>query len=93
MQQLRRSRFALGALVCWGLVVLHVLTAFDIVFGQRIGPVVAVIDEAGGHGVHAGDLLALPIMLSAVACFIGGVGFTAAMERRQPLPWRIARTG
>lgn len=89
MRALPRSRAALGALACWALVVLHVITAFDIVFGQRIGPVIAVIDAAAGHGVHQGDVLALPILLSAIVCFLGGVGFTAAgLNQPQPLPWR-----
>lgn len=89
MRALPRSRAAAGALVCWALVVIHVVAAFDIVFGQRIGPVVAVIDAAGGHGVHQGDMLALPLLLSAVVCFLGGVGCTAAgLNQPQPLPWR-----
>jgi hypothetical protein len=33
--------------------------AWRIIFTLRIGPVVAVIDEAHGHGVHSGDMLGL----------------------------------
>lgn len=88
---LRRSGAVIGALCCWVLVVVHVLTALDVVFVRRIGPVVAVLDAAGGHGVHRGDLLALPLMGLACAWFIGGVVLTSAVTApSRALPWRGA---
>ena len=41
------------------------LAAFWIVLVERIGPVILVLDSQ--HGLHSGDLLALPILLAALA--------------------------
>lgn len=88
--RLPRITATVGALTCWVLVVIHVLAAAHIVLNLRIGGVVAVVDEAGGRGVHQGDVLAIPILLSAAACFIGAVGCTAAgLNQPRPLPWRV----
>lgn len=85
-----RTSAAVGALVCWALAVLHVVAAAHIVFGLRIGRVVAVVSEGGGHGVHQGDVLAIPVLLSGVLCFIGAVACTAStLESPRPLPWRL----
>lgn len=36
--------------------------AWTIVFVLRIGPVIGTIDARAGHGIHSGDLLALPLV-------------------------------
>lgn len=87
----RRPAAAVGAIACWLLLVVHAVAAFDVVFRQRIGPVVAVINDGAGQGVHSGDMLVLPIAVSAMVCVIAGVACLATMLRTQPaLPWRHA---
>lgn len=40
-----------------------------VVFGLRLGPVIVVLSERRGHGIHSGDLLAVPLALLSVAAF------------------------
>ena len=42
-----------------------IVVAMWIVLVARIGPVVAVVDADHGHGIHSGDVLALPFLLVA----------------------------
>ena len=87
----RRVAAITGALACWALVVVHALAAFDLVFRQRVGPVIAVVDAGAGMGVHSGDMLVIPIMLSALACIVAGVACVGTFLRApQRLPWRDA---
>lgn len=44
--------------------------AWSLVFAQRIGPVIAVVDASGGRGVHSGDLLSLPLILCSVVSLV-----------------------
>ena len=62
------ERVAPRPLVCAALAVALAALAFAIVFLLRIGPVIAVLDAAAGHGVHSGDLWAVPTA-SASALF------------------------
>jgi hypothetical protein len=60
-----------------------VLAAYWVVFVTRIGPVALTIDRRAGHGVHTGDVLALPLVLLAAIAFFGGVvALERAMNRR-----------
>lgn len=52
------------------LLVLCVVLAWAVVFVVRIGPVIGTIDAGEGHGVHLGDLLAIPLVLTGVAVFV-----------------------
>jgi hypothetical protein len=61
-----------------------------IVFEARIGPVTMSIDEASGQGVHAGDMLALPmVMLAGLTFVFGVVASDRALRPRSRTPWRI----
>jgi len=67
-----RTRCGLGALGCFALAAAYIAEAWRIVFTLRIGPVIAVIDEAHGHGIHSGDMLGLGCAILAVALVVGG---------------------
>lgn len=43
-----------------------IVVAMWIVLVARIGPVIAVVDADHGHGIHSGDVLALPLVLWAL---------------------------
>lgn len=59
---MHRTRLALGWL-------LAAVAAFALVKGTRIGPVVLVVSETHGWGVHAGDALALlPASVAWAVC-------------------------
>jgi hypothetical protein len=62
----------LGAVTCFGLAVAYIAEAWRIIFTLRIGPVVAVIDEAHGHGIHSGDFIGIVCALLALGLLIGG---------------------
>lgn len=73
-----------GTVILGAMAVGYALVAWHIVFVARIGPVAAVIDEAGGHGIHTGDLLALPVLAAGLLSLVGAVWtFHVAEERRQ----------
>jgi len=67
-----RARCAAGALACFGFAAAYLVEAWRIIFSLRIGPVIAVIDEAHGHGIHSGDMLGLGCAIVAVMLVIGG---------------------
>jgi hypothetical protein len=68
----------------------YLVVAWVIVFEARIGPVTATLDESAGRGVHAGDLLALPMIgLSALMFVLGTAACERAVGRRSPTPWRL----
>lgn len=50
------------------------VVAMWIVLGARIGPVVAVVDADAGHGIHSGDVLALPFLLIAAWALLPETG-------------------
>ena len=88
-----RTRFQAAALTIGAFVacVAYLAMAWMTVFDVRIGPVVATLDEAAGHGVHAGDLLALPMVALAAAMFVLGVTMCErAVRPRSRTPWRLA---
>ena len=62
------SLHPIGTLVIWTGLALCALASFFIIFVIRIGPVVLVISQRYGRGVHLGDLLiGVPFGLVAVA--------------------------
>ena len=62
-----------AGVVCFGIALVEVAAAWRVLFSMRIGPVVAVLDEQGGHGVHAGDMLAAPLLMGAAMLAIAGL--------------------
>jgi hypothetical protein len=72
--------------------------AWWVVFSQRWGPVVAVIDERAGMGVHSGDIVGVLAGLMALLCALFaavladealGLGLrvaTARVAHRAPAP-------
>lgn len=71
--------------------VAYLVGAYMIVFSARIGPVVSSFDPEGGHGMHAGDMLALPLLALAVVMFVMGVASCdEAARTRQRMPWRVS---
>ena len=70
----------------------YLVAAWVLVFEMRIGPVNVTLDEASGHGVHAGDVMALPLVALAVITFLFGVtALDRALPRRTRTPWRVAQ--
>lgn len=72
------------------------LIAVRIVFVDAIGPTVASL--TGDHGVHAGDALALPALLIALAALAVGVAFLERGLGQRPAvvplrPRRVSRPG
>jgi hypothetical protein len=65
-----RARCAAGALGCFALAAAYLAQAWRIIFTLRIGPVIAVVDQAHGHGIHSGDFI-------GVACFFAGLALLA----------------
>jgi len=68
-------RIATRPLVCAALAVVLAAMALAIVFVFRIGPVIAVLDAQGGHGIHSGDLWAIPT--GAASALFGLLGVPA----------------
>ncbi|MFZ6004341.1 MAG: hypothetical protein ACOYXM_10470 [Actinomycetota bacterium] len=67
----------------------HLVLAWMMVFSLEIGPVIADVDARAGHGIHAGDVLALPFACFALAlCAHGLAGERSA---RVPLGAGLAR--
>lgn len=62
------ARSAIGLVACSSLALAYAAAAWHIVFTARIGRVVATIDESAGRGLHAGDILAIPLLLLAGLC-------------------------
>lgn len=48
-----------GASVCGLLSLAYFFAAYLVIFVEKWGPVVAVVDAEAGHGVHSGDLVGL----------------------------------
>src|SRR5216117_2011642 len=91
---MRFQRLGAGAVAttCLTLTVAYLAIAYWIVFVTRIGPVAVVIDASAGHGVHAGDTLALPLVVMAGFSFVLGVAaLDTALRRRPATPWRTYR--
>lgn len=65
-------RIAPRPLVCAAIAVALAALAVAIVFVFRIGPVIAVLDAQGGHGIHSGDLWAFPT--AAASALFGLLG-------------------
>lgn len=59
-------RFASNRVVSLVLALAFLGLALAIVFVWRIGPVVLVLSEEAGRGVHSGDLLAVPCVAGAL---------------------------
>lgn len=69
----------------------YLLGAYMVVFQAKIGPVVSSFDEAGGHGVHSGDILAIPLLALAAVMFVSGVlACDDATKPRTGTPWRVS---
>ena len=59
-------------------------------FVTRIGPTAVVIDASAKHGIHSGDLLAVPmVMLAALTFFFGVLALERAVRPRSRTPWRV----
>lgn len=71
----------MGSGVCFALTAVHLALAWIIVFSLKIGPVIATVDASAGRGVHAGDLLAVPLACLALA--LGAVGIQGGGARHQ----------
>ncbi len=52
--------------------------AWVIVFVLKIGPVVGTIDAGAGHGLHSGDLFAVPLAGTAALLHAAGRRATPA---------------
>src|SRR5437868_2341314 len=88
---MRFQRLSAGAMaaICLTLTVVYLAVAYWVVFVTRIGPVAVVIDASAGHGVHAGDSLALPLVVMAGLSFVLGVAaLDTALHRQPATPWR-----
>ncbi len=48
--------------------------ALAIVLVWKLGPTVAVLDEAGQHGLHQGDVLAVPVLALGALWFSRAAG-------------------
>lgn len=69
----------------------YLVGAYVVIFQAKVGPVVNSFDAAGGHGVHAGDMLALPLLALAAVMFVAGVcACDDAVRPRSRTPWRVA---
>jgi hypothetical protein len=79
MKLLRRIVAAIVAVIAGG-------TALWIVFSCRIGPVIFVISQRRGHGIHLGDVL-LGVPLGMLSLGAAAVAMKAWAERA--VPWRI----
>lgn len=62
-----------GSAGCFGLTMLYFAMAWTVVFTMRLGPVIGVVDASAGRGVHAGDLLAIPLVLMGMVMYAQGV--------------------
>jgi hypothetical protein len=70
--------------------VAYLFCAWAVLFQMRIGPVAMTLDAKAGHGVHAGDMLAFPLVGLAVAMFVFGVvSLDRALRPRSSTPWRV----
>lgn len=88
-----RSRAQAAAVTAGAFVaaIAYLVGAYIIVFQARIGPVVSAFDPENGHGVHAGDMLALPLLALAAVMFVTGVyACDDAVRPRSRTPWRVA---
>lgn len=83
----RGVRCSILAGVAWGFALGYALVALWIVLDQRIGPIVATVDREGGHGVHAGDLLAVPFLALALASVVVAAAVVDHTRRARPV-WR-----
>jgi hypothetical protein len=54
-----------------GTAVAALVAAYWVVVGTEIGPIIASVSEH--HGIHAGDLLAIPFLCVAVLCLWRGL--------------------
>lgn len=93
-----------GAATCAALAVGYAAAAWWVVFSQRWGPVVAVVDEQAGMGVHSGDVIGVLAAAMAVVCGLfafvlldeaigGGMrAATARVAHRRPSRVRPAPT-
>ena len=70
---LRIVRAGLGTAACFATTAAFAFTAWTVVFRMRVGPVIAVIDEHRARGVHAGDIVVLPLLLMAGLLFHTGL--------------------
>lgn len=77
----------LGSAACGSLAVAYAGAAWWVVFVQRWGPVVAVIDERAGMGVHAGDVVGVLAALMAALC---GVAAAVLLDEGLGLGMRVA---
>ena len=85
------QRLSSGALavVAFAATLAYGLGAYWVVFVARIGPVTTTLDASGGHGIHTGDMLAVPLLLiSAVSFVIGVIALDRAVQRSRALSWR-----
>ena len=83
-----RLGWVLAACLLEALAVAYGAWAWNLVFVERVGPVVAVIDSSGGRGVHSGDLLSLPLLACATMCLLAA---GACLARVQPVAMRVRR--
>lgn len=86
-----RARAIAVTIGAFAATVAYLVCAYLIVFSARVGPVVSSFDPQGGHGVHAGDMLALPLLALAAVMFVMGVAACdRAMRTPQRMPWRVS---
>jgi hypothetical protein len=89
-----RAGCAAAALTCFAVAAAYLVQAWRIVFSLRIGPVVAVIDEAHGHGIHSGDFIGVACALAAFALIAAGALLLddafGPETRLAPIPSRLA---
>lgn len=86
-----RARAAAVTVGAFAASLAYLVGAYIVVFSARIGPVAHAFDPEGGHGVHAGDMLALPLLALAVVMFVMGVAACdEAVRVRQRMPWRVS---
>lgn len=64
----------INALLSAAITTLCLALAWMVVFIWRIGPVIATIDSSAGHGIHSGDLLALPLVALGALVHDGLIG-------------------
>ena len=68
-----RAGCAAAAFACFAFAAAYLAQAWRIIFTLRIGPVVAVIDEAHGHGIHSGDFIGVGCALVGLALLMAGM--------------------
>lgn len=79
-----------GTAALFMMAAVYVLMAWQVVFVEKLGPIVGTIDASAGRGVHAGDALAVPLVALAALSAGGGIGLLRLATERGRLGAALA---